>query len=238
MDLVLAGFIGIISGLLINYLADVLPQTRRLSTPLWWPVSGEGLVDYLKTPRVAVVLAISIAAALALCTYLPQDFSIYSLALILIYFALVAVIDIEHRHVLHPVSIVGAVALGAIGFIRHGFVPTALGAMAGFGAMLAFYYLGEWLGRLMARGRGEKWQETALGFGDVNLGGVIGLLMGWPGVVAALTLGILAAGVYSAIFIVISMLTGRFRAFASIPYAPFLCFGAVATVLLGIYGGI
>lgn len=224
--------------MLINYLADVLPQTRRLSTPHWWPVTGSKILGYLKSPRVILVLIVSIAVALGLCFYLPQDFSIYSLAFILIYFGLVAVIDIEHRVVLHPVSIVGAVALGAIGLLRHGFVPTVLGAMAGFGSMLAFYYLGEWLGRLMARGRGEQWQETALGFGDVNLGGVIGLLMGWPGVVAALTVGIVAAGVYSAIFIVITMLTGRFRVFASIPYAPFLCFGAVATVLLGIYGGI
>jgi prepilin signal peptidase PulO-like enzyme (type II secretory pathway) len=238
MDLVIAAFLGIISGLVINYLADVLPQTRRLSTPLWWPVTGSKTLRYLKSPRVIFVLVVSVVAALTLCFFLPQDFSIYSLAFILIYFALVTVIDIEHRVVLHPVSIVGALALGAIGLMRHGFVATVLGAMAGFGTMLAFYYLGEGLGRIMARRRGEKWQETALGFGDVNLGGVIGLLMGWPGVVAALTLGIFSAGVYSAIFIVFAMLTGRFRAFASIPYAPFLCFGAVATVLLGIYGGI
>lgn len=236
MDLVLAAFLGIASGIVINYLADVLPQTRRLSTPRWWPISGSKVPSYLKSPRVILVIVVSIIAALALCFYLPQDFSIYSLAFILIYFALVAVIDIEHRAVLHPVSIAGVVGLGAIGLLRHGFVPTVLGAMAGFGAMLAFYYLGEWLGRLTARGRGEKWQETALGFGDVNLGGLIGLLMGWPGVVAALTLGIVAAGAYSALFILVTMLTGRFRAFASIPYAPFLCFGAVATVLLGIYG--
>ncbi len=237
MDLVLAAFLGLVFGLLINYLADELPQTGRFSKPLWWPVSSTRILEYLKTPRVALVLAISIVAALALCFNLPQDFSVYPLAAILSYFALVAVIDIEHRAVLHPVSIVGALGLGAIGLVRHGFVPTVLGAMAGFGTMLAFYYLGEWLGRLMARRRGEKWQEAALGFGDVNLGGVIGLLMGWPGVVAALTLGIFAAGVYSAIFIAVTILTGRFRAFASIPYAPFLCFGAVATVLIGIYGG-
>jgi prepilin signal peptidase PulO-like enzyme (type II secretory pathway) len=237
MGLILAAFLGLASGTLINYLADVLPQTRRLSMPLWWPITGSKIFGYLKSPRVILVLVVSIAAALTLCFYLTRNFSIYSLGFILIYFALIAVIDIEHRVVLHPVSIVGAVGLGAIGLMRHGFVSTALGAMVGFGAMLAFYYLGEWLGRLMARGRGEEWQETALGFGDVNLGGVIGLLMGWPGVVAALTLGIFSAGVYSAIFIVNTILTGRFRAFASIPYAPFLCFGAVATVLLGIYGG-
>ncbi len=103
--------------------------------------------------------------------------------------------------------------------------------------MLAVYYLGDWLGRLVARARKEPWEETALGFGDVDLAGVIGLLMGWPGVIAALFMGMLAAGIFSAGYLLFTFVSGKYRAFASIPYAPFLCMGAVVSVLAGIYFG-
>jgi leader peptidase (prepilin peptidase)/N-methyltransferase len=117
----------------------------------------------------------------------------------------------------------------------HDILDTLIGGAVGFGFMLALYYLGDWLGRLMAQARKEPWEETALGFGDVNLAGVIGLLLGWPGVIAALFIGMFAAGLFSAGYLLLSFLGGRYRAFSSIPYAPFLSFGAVGSVLLGIY---
>lgn len=156
-------------------------------------------------------------------------------AAILVYFLLVTVIDVEHRLVLHPVSLVGALFLGSIGLWRHGLISTMAGGVAGFALMLALYFLGDWLGRLMAKMRGENWEETALGFGDVNLAGVIGLLAGWPGVVAALFVGMLAAGLFSAAYLLRMLIGRKYLPFSSIPYAPFLCFGAVFTFSLGIY---
>ena len=49
----------------------------------------------------------------------------------------------------------------------------------------------------MARARGQSIDEVAFGFGDVTLAGLIGLIVGWPAVVLALLIGILAAGVFS-----------------------------------------
>jgi leader peptidase (prepilin peptidase)/N-methyltransferase len=185
-----------------------------------------------------IVFAVSLLGAYLVYQYPQTDFSVCSLAAILVYFLVVAIIDIEHRVVMHPVSIAGAILMTAIGICRgHSLVGTLLGGAAGFGFMLAIYYLGDWLGRMMARARKETWEETALGFGDVNLAGVIGLLMGWPGVIAALFLGMLAAGVFSAGYLLVNVAIGKYRAFASIPYAPFLCIGAVASVLVGIYVG-
>lgn len=222
---------------MVNYFADVLPATRRLSKPVWWPLSGSGLREYLARPRVLAVTGLSLSGAFLLNQFPPADFSIYLLVVILAYFFTVAVIDIEHRAVLHPVSIVGAILMGGIGIWRHGWVDSLIGGAAGFGFMLAVYYLGDWLGRLVARARKEPWEETALGFGDVNLAGVIGLLMGWPGVIAALFMGMLAAGIFSAGYLLFTFVSGKYRAFASIPYAPFLCMGAVVSVLAGIYFG-
>lgn len=228
--------IALVCGIFINYVSDVLPATRRLAKPEWWPPSGGNLRSYFSRLRVLTVIAISLLGAILINQFPPAGFPVFSFTLVLVYFFIVTVIDIEHRVVMHPVSIAGAVIMAAIGIIRgHTILNTVIGGAIGFGFMLAIYYFGDWLGRLMARARNEPWEETALGFGDVNLAGVIGLLTGWPGVVAALFLGMVTAGIFSGVFLVIKMVSGKYKAFAAIPYAPFLCLGAVATVAVGIY---
>jgi len=226
---------GLASGFLVNYLADVLPNTRRLSRPLWWPLSGKKVTGYLSSPRVIIVLLLSVAAAALVFGAPASSFPILAFASILVYFSCVTVIDIEHRMVLHSVSLAGALIMGAIGIWRHGLFSTLLGGASGFAFMLALYFLGDWLGRAMARMRGQKWEEVALGFGDVNLAGVIGLLLGWPGVIAALFVGIFAAGLFSGGYIVWMLAGRRYSVFTSIPYAPFLCLGAVLAASIGIY---
>lgn len=232
---ILSLLLGLAVGLAVNYLADVLPATRRLAKPDWWPLNAKSLKDYFTRVRVIVVFVIALVAVDLVNQNPPIEFPSYLFLLLLAYFLLVAVIDIEHRAVMHPVSIAGALLMGAIGFWRHGAVNTLIGGAVGFGSMLAFYYLGELLGRMMAKLRKEPWDETALGFGDVNLAGVIGLLMGWPAVIGALFFGMLAAGIYSAGFLFVTIANRKYRAFASIPYAPFLCLGTVAAVVAGVY---
>lgn len=233
--LLLSLLVGFLSGLLVNYLADVLPADRRLARPAWWPPSAGAVGEYIHSPRKFVVHV----ALLLACVYIfhspPAGFSPYLFTLVAVYFALVVVIDIEHRLVLHPVSIAGALLFAAIGISRHGLPPTLWGGAAGFLLMLAMYYAGELLGRAIARLRKQAWEETALGFGDVNLAGVIGLLMGWPAVLAALFTGVLLAGAYSAVYVFISLLRRNYSTFASIPYAPFLCLGALVVMVLGLY---
>jgi prepilin signal peptidase PulO-like enzyme (type II secretory pathway) len=224
---------GLLAALTINYLADVLPVTRRLSKPLWM---GAGRFPaYLKRIRVQIVFILGAIAGAALCVYPPPDMHVLLLAYVVFYFGLVAVIDIEHRIVMHPVSIAGAITLAGVGLTRHDLFNTLLGGVAGFLFMLVIYFVGDLLGRLLSKMRGQAWEETALGFGDVNLAGVIGLLMGWPGVIAALFVGMLAASMFSAAYLLISFARGTYKPFASIPYAPFLCFGAVLIVLVGVY---
>jgi prepilin signal peptidase PulO-like enzyme (type II secretory pathway) len=225
--------IGLLAAFVLNYLADVLPATRRLAKPEW--LGKGGLAVYLRRPRVLIVLLAGAITGALLCTYPPLDMEAWLLGYVLFFFGLVTVIDIEHRVVMHPVSIAGAITLAAVGLTRHDVLNTLLGGAAGFLFMLTLYYLGDLMGRIMSKARGQAWEETALGFGDVNLAGVIGLLMGWPGVVAALFVGMLAAAVFSAGCLLLSFVRGTYKAFASIPYAPFLSFGAVVMVLVGVY---
>ncbi len=144
-----------------------------------------------------------------------------------LYFAVVAVIDLEHRLILHPISWTGA-ALGlGLGFWQHGILDTLLGGAAGYGAMFALYLLGDLFARWMARRRGEELDEVALGFGDVNLMGVIGLILGWPGIVAGLLLGIIIGGTGSFLYLLGMLLFRRYKVFTAIPYGPFLITAAL-----------
>jgi hypothetical protein len=117
--------------------------------------------------------------------------------ILLVYLGVVFVIDLEHRLIMHPVSITGAILGLGIGSYANGLVPTLLGGAFGFGSMLLLYYLGEVFTRYMSKRRGEPVDEVALGFGDVNLCGVTGLLLGWPVILAGILFTIFAGGIGS-----------------------------------------
>ena len=79
----------------------------------------------------------------------------FILAFILfIFLSLVFVIDLEHRLILHPVSLFGALLGLGIGIYLHGFVSTLIGGAVGFGVMLVFYFIGELYVRYMSKKRG------------------------------------------------------------------------------------
>ena len=110
--------------------------------------------------------------------------------------------------------------------LSHGITSTLVGGAVGFGIMLVFYFVGEWYVRYMSRKRGMPADEVALGFGDVNLAGILGLLLGWPGISAGLLFTVLAGGLISLLIIVGMLITKKYKAFTAIPYAPFLILSA------------
>jgi prepilin signal peptidase PulO-like enzyme (type II secretory pathway) len=231
--------LGWLSGWLVNYLADVLPVTRRFSrpicphcqTPYPW---GHYLLFHncttCGTPRKARPLILQAILTLVpiLLWIFPRPGFPFALAFILfIFLSLVFVIDLEHRLILHPVSLVGAVLGLVIGAYLHGLVITLIGGAVGFGVMLAFYFIGELYVSYMAKKRGISTDEVALGFGDVNLAGILGLLLGWPRISAGLLFAVLAGGLIS-LFIILGMLIAKkYKAFTAIPYAPFLILSAL-----------
>ena len=93
--------------------------------------------------------------------------------------------------------------------------------------MLVLFFLGEIYLRFLSKKRGEPIDEVALGFGDVNLGGVLGLILGWPGISAGLLFAILMGGLVSGGYLIYTMASKRYRPNTAIPYAPFLILGAM-----------
>jgi len=111
--------------------------------------------------------------------------------------------------------------------VAGGLVDTLIGGTFGFGSMLVFYFVGEWYVRRMSKKRKLFPNEVALGFGDVNLAGIIGLLLGWPAIVAGLFLAIFAGGLVSLGIVIGMLILKKYKASTAIPYAPFLILGAI-----------
>ncbi len=97
--------------------------------------------------------------------------------------------------------------------------------VAGFGAFLLFYAIA-FLFQGMRDVTGDK---GGMGGGDVKLAGVIGLLVGFPGVVVALWVAVVAGGLVAASLLALGK-KGRKDA---IPFGPFLSLGAITVLLAG-----
>jgi leader peptidase (prepilin peptidase)/N-methyltransferase len=230
---------GWLSGWLVNYLADVLPVTRSFSRPACphcqapYRWSNYLLFHNCTTCnthrkwRPLVIQAVLTVVSILLWVFPRPGFPFVLAFSLFIYLSLVFVIDLEHRLVLHPVSLFGALLALGFGIYLHGLPTTLIGGVVGFGIMLFFYFIGELYVRTMSRKRGITTDEVALGFGDVNLSGILGLLLGWPLISAGLLFAVLAGGLVS-LFIILRMLNAKkYKAFTAIPYAPFLILSAL-----------
>jgi leader peptidase (prepilin peptidase)/N-methyltransferase len=240
---ILVGLLGWAAGAVINYLADVLPYRRRLVAPFCLVCEEKfPLLNYLFFPRRCpdcgslrrvrtwLVEIISILGTLWLWHAPPADLGFGLGLLLLVYFGVVVVIDIEYRLILHPVSLTGALLGLALGTWLHGLWATLIGGALGFGLMLAFYYLGSLFARLVSRRHAAVGPGEALGFGDVNLGGVLGLVLGWPLILPALFLSILIGGVVSLLYLMGMLVLRRYQALMAVPYGPFLVSGAALLI--------
>ncbi len=251
LGIVIPLIVGWIGGWVVNYLADTLPRTRRLSTPTCvhcdqpYPISRYLMLASCercgqRRALRAWIVQILMMAVSAYIWFRPHPGLEYALGiLLLVYFAVVIVIDLEHRLILHPTSIVGAVLAAGLGIRLNGIVLTVLGGLAGFGIMLALYALGVLFSkyrarRLRAAGQ-EADEEEALGAGDVILAGVLGLVLGWPLIWFTLLLGILLGGVVG-ILLLIGMLVrglyGKQALMVFMPYGPYFVLSAFFILFL------
>lgn len=242
--------IGWLAGYLVNYFADVLPITRRFSQPSCPQCNAHFTwKDYLlfqpcqnghsRIARVWVVQVVMMAISIYVWMKPPVKLG-YVLGFILtIYFAVIFVIDMEHRLILHPTSIFGAIFGLGIGWLKWGLLPTLLGGLTGLLIMLAFYYLGVLFIRLRTRRMSVQGQEfddeEALGGGDVILLTILGFIVGWPLILFCLLYGILLGGVFSFLFVVWLLITGKYQKNALmtfIPYGPYFITSAFLIMYL------
>ena len=244
MPFVINVVVGALIGLLINYLADVLPITRKFSRPICLNCGKPFTFrDYLfsfkcskcgnKTSiRVIVVLLLSIVCSVMIEFFPFANLGFWATLPLLLFLGVILVIDIEYRVVLKETSYIGLMLMFGYGIYLHGFLPTLFGGLAGLLIMLGLYFLGILFNKLMGRIRGQQIEEVALGFGDVYVTTFLGFLTGWPAIIAVLILAILASGVFSLFYILVKSILHNYQSFSAIPYTPFLILAAVAIFYL------
>jgi leader peptidase (prepilin peptidase)/N-methyltransferase len=204
-----------------------------------------GIVNYIFWPRrcnqcrsfrpwrVWVVELCLVLSSLWLWRNSPASLG-YGVGIVLLaFFILITVIDLEHRLILHITSLVGLVFGLWVGIKLHGFILTLVGGATGFILMLALYYSGFVYLRISRKLRGIESGETeALGFGDVNLSGIIGLFLGWPGILLGLIFAILLAGFVSLLYLLYMLARHKYHPDRALPYGPFLTTSAIILLYL------
>lgn len=237
--------LGWLVGGLVNYLSDYMPIDRKLVLPYCLGCNKPtGVAAYFIIPRKcdncarkpglrAFIVQFCYAILVLLLWLYPHPELGFFLSLVIcVYFGVVIVIDFEHRLILHPVSLVGALLGLWAGIVLRGLVLTLLGGLAGFLIMLLLYQGGRLFLRLLHRWRDYTDIDEALGFGDVILGGVIGFMLGWPGIVVGLVLAVIFAGVISLLYLIILFISRRYRSNVTIAYGPYLVASAFILLFL------
>lgn len=210
---------GVLAGSLINWAADSLPRfasqpprprpTARLEIGLWRLVRTS-LSE--RRPEAAMEIA---AALLYAFIWVRSGLSWRLLLLIVAgtFFLLVAAIDLKHRLVLDVL----VYPAGIIALLLHLLLPEGRFLAALVGGAFGFF---TFLFTALLRPKG-------LGGGDVKLAAVIGLATGFPEVLWALALGIVSGGIAALILVLVA----HREAQSTMPYAPFLCLGAIVALL-------
>ena len=250
----LVGVLGFFVGIAINTLADVMPVYRRPR----WPQDNEGnprrisdwsglavilkgvrpaQTDWLSWRHPVVEVTTGLIFGLVIFNWAGERPSI-RLVIWLIYLSilmLITVIDIEHRLILFPVVIPASVVVLVLSTTfpapRRDRLDYLIGGLVGFGAFWLMFFLAAQFSTLMGRLRGQDIEEVAFGFGDVMLAGLCGLMIGWPGIIVALTIAIFAAGAGAIVYVVMLVISDRFQLFAAFPYGPYIAFGAAIVML-------
>jgi prepilin signal peptidase PulO-like enzyme (type II secretory pathway) len=257
--LALYALLGLLVGAFLNLCADQLPRWRRLRRRPFCPYCDQprpawawiSILAYLRLKPVCSHCSAPIPlrhplvelGTAALYAFLWARYaSGGEPVLLLLYtvyctlFVLVVIIDVEHRLILNSV-IYPAWALALLGSLIHP-IPffyrrALLGGALGFGLLFLVYLGGQLFVKALSKARGKPINAVAFGFGDVRLGALIGLILGFPDVFTALLVAILLGGLAGLLYwFVQAIILRRYSLFSAIPYGPFLVLGAVAVLFV------
>jgi leader peptidase (prepilin peptidase)/N-methyltransferase len=134
-----------------------------------------------------------------------------------------AFIDVAIRRLPDPLTLpsypVAAVLLGIAAAVTPHGGTRYLHALAGMGALLAFYAV-QWY-----------FMPNQIGLGDVKLAGVLGLYLGWLGL-DGIVLGVFAIHLLGGVYAAALLAARRADRKATIPFGPFMLAGTLVAILV------
>ena len=237
MDYIALVFVvaGLAVGMLVNYLADVLPgepftvhpscRNAECGAPYQWK-------EYLtmrrcqkcgkpRSARTWILLAVMIAAGVFVWLVPPKGIGAVGGLVLLAYLLTVATIDLETHFILRPLSLAGLVICTGAGMLMRGWKTALIGGAAGFAIIFFIYLLGKLYSRIRFKGGGVG--DDAFASGDVTLALLLGLLVGWPLIWFNLLIGILISGLVGILVLVgtwIARRSGKQALMTFIPLGP------------------
>ena len=145
--------------------------------------------------------------------FFVMDWDYRALAVLTGLMLAVAVIDLKSMMIPNRLVILGIISGILLSFVRGrpDWLEMFLGCVAGAGILLLVSFV----------------SNGGMGMGDVKLGAVMGIYLGWPGVLTAIFLAAFA-GAVAGVMLIISR--GRSRQH-KIPFGPFLAVGTVVSFL-------
>lgn len=211
-----SGALGLAVGRVTDLVARQTPRTRPWHRSFERPRAGTDASPLLIALATGV-LFVAVTARFGAAAELPA-FWLFTGSLVAL-----SIIDIERRVV--PTAVVYPAAFGVLVLLgvaasaegsSRAALDALVGAGMGFGVLLAIHLV----------------KPTGMGFGDVRLGGLIGLCLGFLGlrqVVVGLFLAFFLVAVAGGALIVLR----RASRHAQIPFVPFLAAGALVTLMWG-----
>ncbi len=238
--IVLYALIGLVVGGVINVLADVYPYPHKKVGGPTCPACDQprlatqslAVVAYVTGKRtcpkcgrpIAVRNLVVEAGMAALFVLLYSTYADFIRLIIASFYTsvlmLVTVTDLEHRMIPNRAilpAILFAALLSPLWF-GPGWYLALVGGAIGYGFFWLIAVLGE---KFIGRG--------AMGGGDVKLAAFVGLIAGFPGIITALVVTIVAGGVISLVLLLTRVVNLR----SGIPYGPFIVLGGFITMLYG-----
>ncbi len=181
------------------------------------PLAGGRLTRF----RIGLAVACMLVGGLA---FRPNHYDTGAAALSAVFGLVLAVVsstDFERRIIPNRLSYPSIVAAAAAcwAWPDRSVADVWLGAGTAAAIAIGLFVLG------LAVGGALHVSATPFGLGDVKLILLIGLIVGWPGLLTALMIGVVAAGIPSAFMLV----SGGARKVLS--YGPYLAFGAAVVLL-------
>lgn len=256
MQVLIAALLGFLAAFVVNRLADHLPVRRydqlarrspfssahslppvppfvpRAPLSQWFGITSVALGKVSKRTMRYLTLEIALSAIFASLAHVyglyPQVSFFYVYAAL---FALIAIVDIEHRWIL-PSTLLALIVCAILEWLFFGWrsVPHEMlrGALNGFAFGMCLWLLGLTYGRLKKAVRGKAVGRTIFGLGDAWLLCACGVLIGGEYILFALLFAMLSGGI-AAFGAVLWRLTRRGkrrrRGALAIPYAPHILIG-------------
>lgn len=251
-------FVGIISGGIVNLLADDLPKRRpprfppRYSDDTPRPaIAWLGLTAFFFGKRRAPdgtrlrwryplteLMTAGLMLLAVVSTADDPNMTPVQLVFWLIYmviFSLITVIDLEHRLILFIVIIPSSVIalLDAVVTDYGASLSEALiGGALGFGVFFLLYIGGFIFVYVSGKLRGHATDEVAFGYGDVMLMTLCGFILGWQALIPTMFLTVFLGAFGALIWLTGRLLTrGGYSLFTPLPYGQYIVIAAILLLL-------